>query len=155
MMEDPLAALRPLHMPPPVGWWPLAPGWWIVVLLIATGIILIYRYRKQRAAQRVALRELKWLADHRETVDRPVARLNQLLKRYALVCWPAKEVAALSGQRWLEFLDASGGNGRFSNGVGDLLLSGPYRDAHADLDELLDLARQWIKTNVPKIRIDV
>ncbi|SER07059.1 protein of unknown function [Nitrosomonas sp. Nm51] len=150
MMEDPLAALRPLHVPPPVSWWPPAPGWWIVVLLIAVCIILIYRYRKQRAAQRAALNELKWLANNQNSVDQPVARLNQLLKRYALTCWPAKKVAALTGQSWLDFLDTSGGKGRFSSGPGRLLLAGPYREAGTDLDELIDLARQWIKTNMPK-----
>lgn len=150
MIEDPLAALRPLHTPMPVSWWPPAPGWWIAVLLLTVCSILIYRYRKKRVAQRAALYELKWLASNRNDVKQPASRLNQLLKRYALVCWPAKEVAGLSGQSWLTFLDHNGGNGRFSNGPGRLLLSGPYQEVHADLDELIDLARQWIKTNLPK-----
>ncbi len=153
MMDDPLAALRPLHEPLPVSWWPPALGWWIVMLLIVTCLFLIYRYRKHRTLQRAALRELALLSKHYNTIEQPVARLNQLLKRYALVCWSAEKVAPLSGRSWVDFLDATGGNGQFSESAGELLMSGPYRQEHADMDELIKLARHWIKINTPnKIR---
>lgn len=146
---DPLAALRPLHSPPPVGWWPPAPGWWLAAILIATVICLIYRYRRRMAPKHAALKELRLLDKNRDAVDQPVAALNQLLKRYALACWPAEKVAALSGQAWLDFLDAHGGNGQFSHGPGRLLQSGPYQKQHADLNQLTALARQWIRANTP------
>ena len=31
MQIDPLAQLRDIHLPPPISWWPLAPGWWILI----------------------------------------------------------------------------------------------------------------------------
>ena len=46
--------LRDIHLPEPVSWWPMAPGWWWVIglLLLAsavvTGIILYRRYRRSR-----------------------------------------------------------------------------------------------------------
>jgi len=149
MIDDPLAALRPLHEPLPIGWWPPAPGWWIVALLIAACLLLVYRYRKNRVLQRAALNELVMLSKHCNTIDQPVAQLNQLLKRYALVCWPAEKVASLSGQSWVDFLDATGGNGKFSEGAGGLLMSGPYRQEQVDMNELIKLAHHWIKTNTP------
>ena len=155
MMEDPLAALRPLHMPPPVDWWPPAPGWWIVTILAAVCILLIYRFWRRKTLQRAALHELSLLAKNCDTIDQPVAQLNQLLKRYALVCWPAKQVAALSGRDWLDFLDMNGGNGKFSNGPGQLLLTAPYRKTHAEIDDLIDLARAWIAANKPHNKLDV
>lgn len=152
MMEDPLAALRPLHAPPPVGWWPPAPGWWLAAVLVAAVIYWIYRYRKRMAPKRAALQELEWLEKNKDAMGQPVAVLNQLLKRYALVCWPAKDVASLSGQAWLEFLDAHGGDGKFSQGTGQSLLSTPYQQQITmnDIHELAALARQWIKANTPQ-----
>ena len=33
MKQDPLAALRDIHMPEAVAWWPPAPGWWLLLAL--------------------------------------------------------------------------------------------------------------------------
>ena len=33
-LSDPLAELRGYHPPDPVSWWPPAPGWWLLALLI-------------------------------------------------------------------------------------------------------------------------
>lgn len=148
-MNDPLAALRPLHTPLPIGWWPPAPGWWLILLIVVTLSVIAYRYWRRMAPQRAALRELKQLNENINSADYPIATLNQLLKRYALVCWPARTVASLSGKDWLEFLDTNGGNGQFSNGSGSILLTHPYRKQSTEVDELITLVRQWIKVNQP------
>ena len=57
---NPLDQLQPTIAPPPVSWWPLAPGWWaLLVLLIAiiAGICVWYRRHPQRL-RRGGLREL-------------------------------------------------------------------------------------------------
>lgn len=146
-MEDPLAALRPLHVPEPISWWPPAVGWWLLIFAVLALLIVIYRYWRRMAPQRAALRELKILLKNPD--NHPVAMLNQLLKRYALVCWPATTVASLSGKDWLEFLDSNGGNGKFSAGPGQILLTDPYQKQSVDLNELAALAHQWIKSNKP------
>lgn len=148
-MEDPLAALRPLHAPPPIHWWPPAPGWWLILFLVLILLFFIYRYWKRTAPRRAALRELNRIEKNKPSITHPVATLNQLLKRYALVCWPTSSVASLSGQAWLEFLDANGGNGKFTNGPGRALLTDPYQKQSAELSELSTLARRWIKSNRP------
>jgi hypothetical protein len=158
MIEDPLAALRPLHAPAPVSWWPPAPGWWILLVLAAAFIVLVYRRMKRVAPQRAALHELKQLKIDMDNIAQPVATVNLLLKRYALVCWPAAEVASLTGESWLAFLDAKGGNGKFSGGPGQLLLTGSYKNERADADqltELITLANHWIKINTPQKKTDV
>ncbi|MDH3546898.1 MAG: DUF4381 domain-containing protein, partial [Gammaproteobacteria bacterium] len=58
--------LRDLHLPAEIGWWPLAPGWWLVITLALIGIVLLARRalaaRKLGAARRYALRELERFA---------------------------------------------------------------------------------------------
>ena len=149
-MPDPLDALRPLHAPPPVSWWPPALGWWVLAAVIIVLLVLLYRRWRRMAPRRAALRELKLLEKQIKSEPQLVATLNRLLKRYALVCWPSSTVAALTGEQWLEFLDAHGGNGQFSQGCGRLLATSPYRDEPLPQDELVSLARRWIKKNSPK-----
>ncbi len=149
-MSDPLDALRPLHAPPPVSWWPPALGWWVLALIMIAFLVLLYRHWRRMAPRRAALRELKVLEKQINSEPKIVAILNRLLKRYALVCWPSSAVAALTGDQWLVFLDAHGGNGQFRQGCGRLLATSPYRDEPLQHDELVSLARRWIKKNKPR-----
>ena len=47
---DPLAELRDIHLPEAVSLWPLAPGWWLLLALIAAVLglsiaVWLRRYR--------------------------------------------------------------------------------------------------------------
>ena len=139
-MGDPLAELRGYHPPDPVSWWPPAPGWWLLALLIVGLLtwVMVWalgarrRRRLARAAPRAALDELAALrAAHARDGDATAfARgLSRLLRRFALARYPRRAVAGLSGEDWLAFLDAHGGGGRFQAGPGRELLTAPYRPA--------------------------
>ncbi|MGD8589525.1 MAG: DUF4381 domain-containing protein [Chromatiales bacterium] len=153
---DPLAALRPLHAPPPISWWPPAPGWWLLLLLLLLLILLAIRWWRHNAPKRAALQELKALAKSAPDPLRQAAAVNRLLKRYALVCWPHSETAALTGEAWLAFLDAHGGKGEFVNGNGRLLATQPYAAPNSvesfgvtEQTKLMHLVRRWIRVNRP------
>ena len=150
-MPDPLDALRPLHSPLPVSWWPPAIGWWVLAAIIIILLVLLYRHWRRLAPRRAALRELKILEKQIKSEPQMISILNRLLKRYALVCWPSSTVAALTGEQWLVFLDDHGGNGQFSQGCGRLLATSPYQDESLQQDELVSLVRRWIKKNRPKV----
>ncbi len=51
--------LRGIQMPDDVSIWPLAPGWWLLLILILSGVMTgcLFRYRR-RALRREAMREL-------------------------------------------------------------------------------------------------
>lgn len=164
-MTDPLAELRGYHPPEPVSWWPPAPGWWLLALLIAglLALLLVWalrawrRRRRLRAAPQAALEELAALrAAHARYGDAiAFARgLSRLLRRYALTRYPRRAVAGLSGEAWLAFLDAHGGAGRFQAGPGRDLLVAPYRPGGGQamggelaVGELADLVEDWIQRN--------
>ena len=44
--------LRDIHLPDPVSWWPMAPGWWLLffllVLLISLSIFFLRRRQQYR-----------------------------------------------------------------------------------------------------------
>ena len=60
-----LAQLAPLRVPESIGWWPVAPGWWIIFALAIAGLLLIARWIQQRHRRahyrRAALTQLRLL----------------------------------------------------------------------------------------------
>jgi len=152
----PALQLRDIHLPGELPFWPPAPGWWllavIVVALLSWGVVLAvrqYRIQGQRARVMAALAQLETGLD-RERTPAMLASISILLRRLALMRYPRERVAPLSGAAWLAFLDDSGGEGRFRDGPGQVLASGPYQRAvPADLDVagLSALVRTWVHKN--------
>lgn len=118
-----LQQLQPLIAPPAVSWWPLAPGWWLLPLLLLALGWAAWRGRHRWAKQPVpveveaeqpldpvrseALAELALL-------DRPyqgapagawLQQLNALLKRLCRSHYPNGNSHTLNGRQWLAFLD--------------------------------------------------
>ncbi len=160
MNGDPLAQLRDWHLPDPIQWWPPAPGWWIsaAVLLAVLSWVAGVRWRRHRrlgAAARSALRELAALRAAVQTDGDTrafVAALSRLLRRLALARFPREQVAGLTGDAWLNFLDVTGGGDGFRRGPGRALADLAYGATRAgDLppnpDALADLAETWIRAN--------
>lgn len=158
--QDPLAQLRDIHLPEAVGLWPLAPGWWLLIALLLgaliAGGVYLRRRHKSNDFKREAIRQLHQLAAIREQDSLAyVQQLNALLKQTALTVHPRADVASLSGQQWLLYLDQHSNNddNHFVDGVGQCLADAPYRPqlATEQLLGLQQLAERWIKQQ-PKRR---
>ena len=150
-----LAGLRAYHLPEAPSWWPPAPGWWgLALLLLLAGTLLAWwmlRRRRRRAAYRQALDELHALRaalESRHDVAAFVRGLSTLLRRYAIALFPRHQVAALSGEDWLRFLDRHADGSPFLHGAGRQLLDAPYRrQPAAATAELAALVEDWIQRN--------
>ena len=142
-MEQNALPLRDLHLPDAVGWWPLAPGWWVLLVLLAVALVYLgwrwYRAWVFNAPRRYALRELARLeAEYLEHRD-PVLlgkQLSELLRRGMLASAPREEVAGLTGDAWLAFLDNGMSVPYFHTEGGKSLLTLPYRDPHDDFSDV-------------------
>lgn len=108
MEKDPLSALHDIHLPEPGGFWPPAPGWWLVALaaliLAAVGVLLLMRKRRRNRWLRQALRELTNAEQSQQPAWQQLQQLNHLLKRAARARYPAQHPESLSGERWVSFL---------------------------------------------------
>lgn len=135
--------LRGLHLPEPVGWWPPAPGWWIVTAaVLLSALALALRGRGGRRARAPTLCEAldSCFADWRR--DRDTARYHErvagMLRRAAIARAGDAHVARLAGRRWAEWLAASA---PLSTATRSALADGRYRreppqtvpEVHAEL----------------------
>ena len=159
-MDPKQIPLRDLHLPEAVGWWPLAPGWWFVIALalVALGYLVHFylNHRSRSAARRYALRQLNTLTAEFEQHGDAVAfssSLSELLRRTMLAYAPREEVAGLTGEAWLQWLDRDLDQPRFQSDTGRKLLELPYRKPDEELSglELVDVVaavRQRLATPV-------
>ncbi len=151
--QDPLAQMRDIHLPQAIGWWPPAPGWWIVtslsLLLVAAVSWYFYRAYQRNSFRRQAMQLLQChFLDWQQSRDTSLymQQVNIVLKRTALLRFPESNVAALSGSQWMAFLDrhlpqSSPG---FSGGP---LTQGPYAPPapEQDVAALQQLAMAWLR----------
>ena len=150
--------LRDLHLPEMTGWWPLAPGWWVLIALAFCGLVYLawqaFRKFQNNAARRSALSQLRYLkAEYSWTGDATSLgiRLSELLRRAMLAYAPREEVAGLTGADWLQWLDRGLPEKTFTEGPGRNIESLPYRRADQDTTEddisaLIDAVQQRLKT---------
>ena len=145
--DEVLEQLRDIQPPPPAGFWPLAPGWWILAALVlatlATTAFLAWRRHRRRAPRREALARLARYAVPDQPAPAWYAGLNRLLKEAALVRYPDEQPARLSGEHWSQFLARTSGDpGR----PWQQLFEASYRP-RSELSpvEALTLADQWIR----------
>ncbi len=146
--------LHDLYLPPVPGFWPPAPGWWLVaaLLIILVGLLLLLLHRRKRLAyRRQALKELARLEQQPLGNSELLRALSRLLRRAALCAWPDNSGAGLTGQAWLEFLDARGKTTDFTTGAGQCLASGPYQpEPQFDRPPLFNLCRSWLRRLPPQ-----
>ncbi len=144
--------LKDIHLPEPVGWWPPAPGWWLLMVLVPVLFLLgwwLYKRITRRTALRTARRILSRIERHAGQDDwQTVAELSVLLRRTAISCFPREQAASLTGQDWLHFLDRPFSEPRFATELGRLLLDAPYRkqsSGEMPVAALLQLCQDWLR----------
>ena len=144
--------LKDIHLPEPVSFWPPAPGWIALAVLLPLSIILlsyVYKRLKQQTVSKSATKLLAGIrsenpADSRQTL----VALSALLRRVAISTTGRADVAGLNGAAWLAYLDAPFSDAPFSQGIGRCLADAHYRPTlptETDLDELFKLCERWIK----------
>jgi hypothetical protein len=132
--------------PPPVSMMPQTWGWAVLalILLIAGMVAAIYMWRRYRANayRRYAVKEL-------EAARQDPAAVAAILRRTALAAYPRRDVAGLTGDNWLRFLDAQVSGHDFLEGPGRLVAEAPYRVTGSQ-PALYSIAKGWVLRHRPE-----
>lgn len=144
-------ALRDIHMPDPISWWPPAIGWWLILLLLITLTCLAYWLWKQhqkKAVFRAAHKAYTNIeSDYRIQQDQRnlASELSVLLRRVAISISSRRQVAALKGEAWLTWLNQQSREPYFAGNIGQTLLSAPYQlKPDYDANALLRACEKWL-----------
>jgi hypothetical protein len=155
MQGDPLAELRGIHLPDPISWWPLAPGWWVLIIIFIGGLswalwqlLKSYNnnlYRRQAMAQLLQIKH-----DLNLTSTQRLVMILETLKQAVNSAYPDQHFSSRDLAAFLNFLQASCKDTVFQNLPIDLnaLLYGrpDDRQEHNELTEsIINSSEIWIK----------
>jgi len=157
-MNEQTLNLRDIHLPDPISWWPLAPGWWIiftaVILLTIAFIVAIKIYISKQLKREITaeLENIKQQFEQSQNKSQLAKSLSVLLRRANMSFYSTNNIAGLTGEHWLNWLDKTNtnslDNNKFQSDTGEILLTAPYLpdNAHLDFDsnKLIHLCETWL-----------
>jgi len=131
-------------MPEDLPWWPIQPGWWVLLAVIVT-LISTYAYRRYRhwqrnAYRRRALTELAAMATLRD--------MNSIVKRATESAFPSDSTETLWGGAWIDYLNHKTDTPCFINGDDKLfncLLTQPQGNWPEGIEALRGRVRAWLE----------
>jgi hypothetical protein len=151
-MQD-LSQLRDIKLPAEISLWPLAYGWWFVliisILLIASGVYAYNRQRKKNKVKRQATKELaiqfERYQQHRDKLLF-LQQCNEVLKRFCLHKHP--EAVSLSGSSWSQYLNQHSPTNTFNKEQLIALSQGLYQAQYSyDTEAFYKACQLWLKNN--------
>jgi hypothetical protein len=151
--------LKDIPLPPPVSYATQTVGWCVVAAIVLALLLWMAflrwrrwcRNRYRRAAQAELDAMAHAAADPRQRAH-ALAALPVLVKRTVLAWAPRQQVASMSGEAWLDYLDLTLAGENFTRGPGRELETLAYADADIradDLAALITLLHRWIDNHVP------
>ena len=156
-MQELLLQLKDIQTPLSPGWWPLAPGWWLTLAIVFLGIAIwqLLKQRRRLGHFQLASAQLQILAkthDSNRDHQQLILGLSHWIRQVALLAYPHRQVAGLTGERWVSFLEQSLAEREFTEGPGYVFAGGVYAaDIDVDAEQLLDLCRCWLNSIKPEL----
>lgn len=147
-------ALRDIHLPAEVPFWPLAPGWWLLMVALAIAAFFLLRWWRRGTTQRYSLDQLDAI-EQRFASDgdarQLVSEISTLLRRVCLTYLPRERVASLTGKAWRDALvSLSGPRGALPDKVAWQIVHGPYNPSEPiEPKALLGHTRRWLRALPP------
>jgi len=137
----------------PISWWPLAPGWWVLIVLALLAAAAAYwrRWAYQRSWQGQTYRAFVALDRRlsRGDAQQIAGTLSELLRRVAMQSHSRAECAGLEGVDWLRWLTTKDPGGFDWAARGSLLIEAPYAPpgrtySPQSVKILIDAAKRWV-----------
>jgi hypothetical protein len=146
------AQLQDIHGAGNPGWWPPAPGWWVLAVLVLILLFLAGRFslkklrtRRRRRRFLAEIERLRQEFDPSQQAREYLAGVNRVFRVVAMRAFPDTACASMQGEDWVTFvrslLPAASDTSSLS-----VLAHGPYELSPSFDHQVLDEhARTWIR----------
>ncbi len=145
-----LAQLQDIIHPDPIGAWPWAIGYWLVLALVIALITLLVIWLRKRARDLAPKKAAKQLLNQLDRQATSYASdVNSLLKRTAMSYLSREAIAYLDGEAWAAWLDSYLPAAKRQR-IGPLLAKRhqPTPLTLAEANELHQLTQAWLASKV-------
>jgi len=161
-----LLQLHDIHIPSAPGWWPPAPGWWLIAAItlillywLSRQLLSLYRRKKWRQQLLSEFNQLNKIAETQDDVMF-VTEISRHLRQLALTLFPANDVANLTGQQWLIFLDQHTDKDAFQKKLGMYLIETPYKKTPPEIStedrkQLIEMVQYWANFNTRQYPVEL
>lgn len=146
-----LSGLKDVILSPTPPIFPLAIGWWFLVLfflILLIGFCFYVKYRYFPSPYIYTLRELDRIKDKKLSLVQTGVEISKLLKRVSIFKYGREGIANLSDKEWCLFLIEKG-RGALSEKEADFIAQSswmpPKKDIAFSLETLYTHTREWIK----------
>ena len=156
--DELLLQLREIAPPGEPDWWPLAPGWWMLIAIGVASILVLLILLKRRYGSRsfrLANRELERISRHNMRCrdnQYLVLNLSRWLRQVSLMAFPERKIAGITGLAWLEILDEVMDKSEFRQGPGKIFARSVYsRQPDFNDTMVLELCESWVTSIKPRL----
>jgi hypothetical protein len=110
---EPTLQLRDIHLPAEPGYWPLAPGWWVLIVIALVLIYFLYKkiakIRQLKHTNNLMQQELLVIREsyakhkdkHKLAID-----VSNLLNRFVRHVLKDSNASSLTGDAWIAYLNS-------------------------------------------------
>ena len=115
--------------------------------LVCVALYFLYQYLTRKTPVKLAKQVLADIQHSSMSNQQKLTEISALLRRVAMSTNKRQDVASLTGEAWLAFLDSSLPDTPFSTGVGRYLIEAPYRPQELSdqkLSKLISLCEYWL-----------
>jgi len=148
--------LHDIELPTPIGLWPIAWGWWVLLaVIIIVTISSVTYWRRNRYRFFAKKRLMIYFDDYQQTKNLHIycQQAAHLLRELAITRYGRSIVSSLSGKEWIVFLNAKMKSPIFDETLATYLTQAPFCDeqyfnshfSNADLAQLHQQLLRWVR----------
>lgn len=157
-MPDQVSLIHDIELPPDIGFWPIAWGWWLLlVILIASAISVVFYWRRNRYRFFAKKRLMSNFDSYQEHKNLHVycQQAALLLRETAITHYGRANTANISGNEWITFLNSKVKSPIFNEQTAIYLTHAPFCDeayfnAHfnnSDITQLHGCVVKWLRNH--------
>jgi hypothetical protein len=151
----PTLELRDIHLPSDPSIWPLAFGWWLVIIIICLLIyVLIKKWQQLRKQKQlinllqVELNSINDAYDNHKNKHQLASEISELLKRFVRHVLKDNSATSLTGIAWIEYLNKQTSSNHFSQFESELTQAQYLPQIDYDTSRLIAAVNDYFPTAI-------